>query len=98
MKKIKVILDTNVLISGIFWGGNPGKIISLWLNEKLLFCFSTETLADLIEKRIINFWSWLWPVKPITLDKNSHPKRFFKIALGHSRGFFMAEIQLDDGG
>lgn len=50
MKKIRVILDTNVLISGIYWGGNPGKIISLWLKEQIVLCFSPETLAEFINK------------------------------------------------
>jgi hypothetical protein len=48
--KIKVILDTNILISGIYWDGNSGKIISLWLKEKIEVCFSPETLAEFINK------------------------------------------------
>ena len=27
---MKVCLDTNVLFSGIFWGGIPGEILKLW--------------------------------------------------------------------
>lgn len=27
---MKIVLDTNVLASGVFWGGTPQKILSLW--------------------------------------------------------------------
>lgn len=27
---MKVVIDTNVLLSGIFWKGLPGKILDLW--------------------------------------------------------------------
>jgi putative PIN family toxin of toxin-antitoxin system len=30
MGPIKVVIDTNVLISGLLFGGTPGKLISLW--------------------------------------------------------------------
>lgn len=32
---MKVVLDTNVLVSGIFWGGTPLKILTLWKDKKL---------------------------------------------------------------
>jgi len=31
---VRIVLDTNVLISGIFWNGIPSKILELWINEK----------------------------------------------------------------
>lgn len=30
---MRVCLDTNVLVSGIFWNGIPGKILDLWTEE-----------------------------------------------------------------
>ena len=38
--KLRVVVDTNVFISGLLWGGNPGKILNLWLWGKfnLLMC------------------------------------------------------------
>ena len=30
---MKVVLDTNVLASGIFWGGTPLKVLDLWKKE-----------------------------------------------------------------
>ena len=31
---MRVCLDTNVLVSGIFWKGIPGKIIDLWIEDR----------------------------------------------------------------
>jgi putative PIN family toxin of toxin-antitoxin system len=30
MGAVKVVIDTNVLISGLLFGGTPGKLITLW--------------------------------------------------------------------
>ena len=31
---MRIVLDTNVLISGIFWSGTPSKILEYWINDK----------------------------------------------------------------
>jgi hypothetical protein len=31
---VRIVLDTNVLISGIFWSGTPSKILVSWINDK----------------------------------------------------------------
>lgn len=31
---MKVVLDTNVLISGIFWQGAPYQVLQLWAEQK----------------------------------------------------------------
>ena len=46
----KVIVDTNVLISGILFGGNPREIINLWLTNKYIFCLSPELKAEVLGK------------------------------------------------
>lgn len=43
---MKVILDTNVLVSGIFWGGTPGKILELWAKEKIEVVVSRPILQE----------------------------------------------------
>ena len=51
---MRIVLDTNVIISGLFWGGIPGKIIDGGLkNKKYTFCFSNETLDEL--KDVLSF-------------------------------------------
>jgi len=47
---IKVVLDTNVFISGIFWSGNYcSQIIDLWKSEKIQLITSLEIVQELVE-------------------------------------------------
>jgi putative PIN family toxin of toxin-antitoxin system len=45
---VNVIIDTNVLISGIFWAGIPGKIISAWLDDKIVLIATMEIINEYI--------------------------------------------------
>jgi putative toxin-antitoxin system toxin component, PIN family len=46
---IKVVLDTNIFISGIMFGGNPRKIIELIIEGKIQLCISSEILLEIKE-------------------------------------------------
>lgn len=48
--KIKVVFDTNVLVSAIVFGGNPRRCLELALEEKVELCISRPLLAELAEK------------------------------------------------
>ena len=43
---MRVIVDTNVFISGVFWAGPPSKIMDLWENRKLQIVLSTEIFEE----------------------------------------------------
>ena len=43
---MKIVLDTNVVISGLFFGGYPGKILSAWHNRQLTLVLSASILAE----------------------------------------------------
>ena len=43
---MKVVLDTNVLISGIYFGGIPGKILEAWGARHFQLLVSTEILQE----------------------------------------------------
>ena len=43
---MKVIVDTNVLMSGIFFSGPPYEILDAWRNEKLTLVVSAEILDE----------------------------------------------------
>ena len=43
---MKVVLDTNVLISGIYFGGLPGKILQAWGARQFQLMVSTEILQE----------------------------------------------------
>jgi hypothetical protein len=47
----KVVVDTNVFISGIVFGGIPRKIINAWIIKKTyIFCISPELKAEILTK------------------------------------------------
>lgn len=43
---MKVILDTNVFISGVFFGGPPYKILAAWRDGKIQLIVSPEILEE----------------------------------------------------
>ena len=43
---IKLILDTNVFISGIFWSGTPAKILNAWYEKKIKIVCALEILDE----------------------------------------------------
>jgi uncharacterized protein len=45
---MRIVLDTNVLISS-FFGGNPRTIIDLWKDGRLTLCLSQEIFDEYIE-------------------------------------------------
>lgn len=47
---LKVVIDTNVFISGIVFGGTPRKIIDAWLSKQYIFCLSPELKAEILIK------------------------------------------------
>jgi putative PIN family toxin of toxin-antitoxin system len=46
---MRVIIDTNVLISGIFFGGPPAKILEAWHGGELKLVVSPEILEEYFE-------------------------------------------------
>jgi putative PIN family toxin of toxin-antitoxin system len=43
---MRIVLDANVVISGIFWGGPPQQILKRWLEGKLTLVMSAPILAE----------------------------------------------------
>jgi putative PIN family toxin of toxin-antitoxin system len=43
---VKVILDTNVLVSGIFFSGVPYEILAAWRDEKINLIISPEIFEE----------------------------------------------------
>jgi putative PIN family toxin of toxin-antitoxin system len=43
---MKIVLDTNVLMSGIFFGGPPYRILQAWRDEKVQLAVCLEILAE----------------------------------------------------
>ena len=43
---IRAIIDTNVLVSGIFWSGTPARILEAWGNGQFSTVISPEILHE----------------------------------------------------
>lgn len=43
---MRVVLDTNVLISAIFFSGPPSRILSAWIDDRFELVVSAEILAE----------------------------------------------------
>ena len=50
MSKVKIIIDTNVLISGLLFKGNPGRIVDSIPDKKINIVFCEETYFELISR------------------------------------------------
>lgn len=51
---VKVVIDTNIWISAIFFGGKLAVILNAWKKEKFLVVFSQETFLELENK--LMYW------------------------------------------
>jgi len=45
---LRVVIDTNVLMSGIFFNGPPHDILQLWEKKKLTFITSEEIFSEYV--------------------------------------------------
>lgn len=43
---MKIVLDTNVFISGIFFSGPPFQIVQAWQEKKIQFVLSQEIVSE----------------------------------------------------
>jgi len=51
----KIVIDTNIYISAIFWGGKPREIIDLGRNGQVSIFTSSEIEQELVAKLKIKF-------------------------------------------
>ncbi|MBI5753617.1 putative toxin-antitoxin system toxin component, PIN family [Candidatus Peregrinibacteria bacterium] len=49
---MKIVLDTNVLVSGIFWSDSPSKIVALWAENKITILITKKILNEYF--RVLN--------------------------------------------
>jgi len=62
---IKIILDTNIIISGIGFGGKPRKILHLVLDDKIKAVTSPILLAELEDVIVKKFQKLITQLDPI---------------------------------
>jgi uncharacterized protein len=49
IKVIRVVIDTNVLIAALLFGGIPGELISMWKNNRIKPLASKEIIDEYIK-------------------------------------------------
>lgn len=64
-EQIKVVLDTNVLISGVLFGGNPRKIIEHGMRGSIRICISGPIFDEL--KRVLQRPKFSFPPEIIQI-------------------------------
>lgn len=74
---MRIILDTNVFISGIFFSGPPSKILKEWRNRKFQIVLSQEILSEY--RRVAN--ELLLNLKEYKHIKVLSPRRFVETYL-----------------
>lgn len=104
--KTKVIIDTNILISGIFWGGKPYKILEKWQKKEIEVFISVEILEEYIEvinrigkdKTITEEWrkhivknTTLIEVKPsVRFSRDDSDDKFLWCAIGAKADYLIS--------
>jgi putative PIN family toxin of toxin-antitoxin system len=48
VKTIRVVIDTNVLVSALLFGGTPGKLVDLWKERRIQPFLSKEMIDEFI--------------------------------------------------
>ncbi len=46
---MRIVVDTNVLVSGIFWGGQPHRLLATWIADKVMVCATARVLTEYCE-------------------------------------------------
>jgi predicted nucleic acid-binding protein len=51
---VRIVLDTNVLVSGIFWTGIPFKILEHWIKGRFKLLITEDILKEYVHKEDLN--------------------------------------------
>lgn len=94
---MRIVLDTNVLVSGIFWEGPPSKIITSWIRGNIKVFVTKKILKEYFEvldrfdtsREIAKKWEMLIlenvavveEKKRIKLSRDPHDDKFINCAL-----------------
>jgi len=54
-QKLRVVIDTNVWISGLVFGGRPGEILQLFVDDKVRVVVSEELISEVRRKILHKF-------------------------------------------
>lgn len=108
--KPRVVVDTNVFVSGLLFGGNPGKILEAIKEKKLELVISPEIEVEILEKlekfglaeRQIKDWKQLLentaipiiPKRPVQASRDTKDNKFLAAA-GEANAEFLVSGDKD---
>ena len=52
-RSIQIVLDTNIMVSALLFGGNTSSLVEQWQRGRLSLLFSRDTLSELV--RVLNY-------------------------------------------
>lgn len=87
----RVVIDTNIYISAIFWNGKPREVIDLGRDGKILIFTSMDIENEIAEKLKTKFKLAEEEVNQILLDFST-----FTLPITHSRQIFVVQDDPDD--
>ncbi|OIN88889.1 putative toxin-antitoxin system toxin component, PIN family [Candidatus Beckwithbacteria bacterium CG_4_10_14_0_2_um_filter_47_25] len=101
----RVVIDTNVLISGFYWSGIPKRIINLWLKGKFRLYVSPGTAAELIsllirfevprtkikniKKILVTHSVRIIPQQKVTVCRDPKDNQFLELCLAASADYLI---------
>jgi putative PIN family toxin of toxin-antitoxin system len=77
---VKVVIDTNVLVSGIFWEGKPGIVLDHWRSGKFNLPATIDVLEEYLrvitkvgkhEPELVEHWTGFLTQHLILVDKSA---------------------------
>jgi uncharacterized protein len=87
----RVVIDTNVYISAIFWGGKPREVVDLGRNARILILTSSEIQAEIERKLKTKFGIDEKEVAQILLDYS-----MFTLPINHLHRAKVVDADPDD--
>ena len=91
---IPVVIDTNVFLSALLFGGTPGKLISLWKSGKIQPQLNKTTVAELL--RVLAYPKFELTENEIQYLFYVEILPFCKVASTKSGSIIIAEDPSDD--
>ena len=72
----KVVIDTNVFISGLLFGGKPEQILKSWAKNKFILFISPEFQAEVVNKLQNKFKITSNVIDDLIVDLEEQAKKF----------------------
>jgi putative PIN family toxin of toxin-antitoxin system len=91
---MKIVIDTNVVISAILLGGGPGKLIDLWKKGRLTPLITEEIMAEYI--RVLAYPKFMLSEEEINYIIHQEILPFFKVVKSVSGPAIIIKDRDDD--